>query len=122
MNTSLAEKGLPELVLTAKVTEGTMGVDSIKVQNACEQLDMCVANINGFIEELTTQYEAILNGWEGEAANTLREYFPEIIEAFGNVPKSVKSISDWATSTKNKYVASDMAVADSIKHILGGRR
>ena len=72
MNTSLAEKGLPELVLTAKVTEGTMGVDSIKVQNACEQLDMCVANINGFIEELTTQYEAILNGWEGEAANTLR--------------------------------------------------
>lgn len=122
MNTSLAERGLPEFVLAAKAVDGIMGVDSVKVQTACDQIDKCAVDMDKFIEDLTIQKEAILKDWEGEAANALRECFPKIISEFSEVPKSVKSISNWATSTKNAYVSSDMAVAAGIRQILGGNR
>lgn len=120
MNTSLAINGLAEFGLSVNVVDNTIGADSAKINSACEKLDACVTSMEQFIEELTEQQNAILHDWEGEAADTLREYFPKVIEEFRAVPKSVKSISDWAATTNKSLMSSDSALADSLKKFLGG--
>ncbi|MBE5885267.1 MAG: hypothetical protein E7284_02555 [Lachnospiraceae bacterium] len=121
MDTSLAINGLPELTLTGTATTGTVGGNATTVSAACENLDTYATSMDAFIEELEAQKDEILLGWEGEAADALRESFPGLIEAFREVPPSIRSISNWATTTMNAYVRRDQSTAESIRAILGGK-
>ena len=113
---------MPELVLTGMATTETVGGSSAVVTNACENLQTYASNLDAFIENLVAQQEEILRDWEGEAADALRLEFPKLIDAFRAIPPSVRSVSDWAMSTMNRYVACDRNTADKINQILGGGR
>ena len=121
MDTSLVTNGLPEFSLAGLATTGTIGGNSAKVKAACENLQNCANGMDAFIEDLECQKESILSGWNGEAAEALRSGFPGLLDAFRSVPVSVRSISDWATTTMNSYAQRDAETAGKISAILGGR-
>lgn len=120
MDTSLATQGMPELSLTGLATTDTVGGSSSAVSNACANLDTYATNLDTFIENLLAQEEEILRGWEGTAADMLRQQFPGLIDAFRQIPPSIRSISEWASSTMNSYVSVDDATAVKINEIMGG--
>ena len=111
MDTSLATNGMPELTLSGLATTDTVGGSSANLKNACENLYTYAGNLDTFIENLLAQEEEILHGWEGNAADMLRQ-----------IPPSIRSISDWASSTMNSYVSTDDATAARISEIMGGTR
>ena len=121
MDTSLAVNGLPELSLTGMATTATVGGNTTTASVAAENLETYANNMDAFIAELEAQKDEILQGWEGEAADALRESFPGLIEAFREVPPCIRSISNWTTTTMNAYVRRDQSTAESIRAILGGR-
>lgn len=120
MNTALAQNGLDELNLSGAAKTDTVGGSTSMVSTACGNLNDYAANLDTFIENLTAQKDAILVGWEGEAADMLREHFPGLIDAFKEIPASIRSIADWATSTMNSYVSEDADAASKISGIMGG--
>ena len=122
MDTSLATNGMPELTLSGLATTDTVGGSSATVKNACENLYTYAGNLDTFIENLLAQEEEILRDWEGNAADMLRQQFPGLIDAFRQIPPSIRSISDWASSTMNSYVSTDDATAARISEIMGGTR
>lgn len=121
MDTSLAVNGLPELTLAGMATTGTVGGNTATVSVAAENLETYANNMDAFIAELEAQKDEILQGWEGAAADELRNSFPGLIEAFREVPPCIRSISNWTTTTMNAYVRRDQSTAESIRAILGGR-
>lgn len=121
MDTSLATNGLPELNLKGMAATDTVGGSDTAVKNACANLDTCASGLDAFIEQLITKQEEILAGWEGTAADTLRSQFPGLIDAFRAVPPSVRSVSDWASTTMNSYVATDSDTASRLAGIMGGK-
>lgn len=122
MNTSLATNGMPELSLSNMAATETVGGSSGVVATACDNLYAHAGSLDAFIDNLTAQKDEILRDWEGDAADTLREQFPGLIEAFTQIPPSIRSIADWATSTMNSYVATDSETAARISQIMGGGR
>lgn len=122
MNTSLATNGMPDLQLNGLATTQTVGGSAATVKSACDNLNTYANNLNTFIDNLVMQQNHILNGWEGAAADTLRQCFPDLIEAFTQIPPSVRSIADWAETTMNNYVSSDEDTASKISQIIGGGR
>lgn len=121
METSLATNGLPELSLSGLATTDTVGGSSKAVQDACERLYTCASDLDTFITELETQKEAILKGWEGKAADMLRSQFPGLIDAFTQIPPSIRTVADWATSTMSDLVNADDETAARISQIMGGK-
>ena len=122
MNTSLATNGLGEFNLSGAARTDTIGGSAAMVNAACDNLNGYASGLDTFIEDLTVQKDAILVGWEGEAADMLREQFPRLIEAFTEIPPSIRSIADWARSTMNNYVSVDSTTAARISEIMGGGR
>lgn len=122
MNTSLATNGMPELTLSNMAVTDTVGGSSGTVAAACDNLYTCAGSLDTFIDNLTAQNDEILKDWEGDAADTLRSEFPKLIEAFTQIPSSIRSIADWASSTMNSYVSADSETASKISQIMGGAR
>lgn len=122
MNTSLATNGLGEFSLAGAAKTDTVGGTASLVSAACDNLNSYASGLDTFIENLTAQKDAILVGWEGEAADMLREQFPGLIGAFQDVPASIRSIADWATSTMGNYVSVDNQTAEKINEIMGGAK
>ncbi len=120
MDTSLATQGMPELSLAGLATTDTVGGTSNIVAESCANLDTYALNLESFIEQLLAQEEEILRGWEGNAADMLRQQFPGLIDAFRQIPPSIRSISEWAGSTMNRYVSVDDETAAKINEIMGG--
>ena len=118
MNTSLMTNGLGDLDLSGATTD-TVGGSSTTVYTACDNLESCASNLNGFIESLTAQNDQILQNLEGTAADTLRENFPGLIGAFEDIPKSIKSVAEWARTTMENYVSVDAKTAEIIQDIMG---
>lgn len=122
MNTSLVTNGLGDFNLSGAAKTETVGGSAGMVSAACDNLNSYASNLDTFIENLTAQKDAILVDWEGEAADMLRENFPGLIEAFTEIPPSIRSIADWATSTMNNYVSVDNQTAERINEIMGGAK
>jgi len=118
MNTSLMTNGLGDLDLSGATTD-TVGGTAATVYAACDNLESCASNLNGFIESLTAQKDQILQNWEGTAADTLREKFPGLIGAFEDIPKSIQSVADWARSTMENYELIDEKSAEIFQDIMG---
>lgn len=121
MNTTLATQGLPEFSLSGLATTDRIGGAGAVVTAACTNLEEYSANMKQFIQELEEQKKMILYDWEGDAADTLQRDFPGVIEAFDAVPKCIKAISDWATTTMDTYQKIDQRTAEQIRNVMGGR-
>lgn len=119
MDTSLATEGLQPITFSGIDTE-TIGGTGTTVSNACANLDTYADNLDLFIEELDDQFNYILEGWEGEAANTLKNSFPLLLDAFKKVPPSVRSVSEWASSTMSGLATRDSNAAESFNQVMGG--
>lgn len=120
MNTTVAQNGLGELNLTGLANTDNVGGSTSAVSTACDNLYNYAGSLDSFIDELTEQKDAILLGWEGTAADMLRDNFPKLIEAFEDIPPSIRSIADWATSRMNNLSSLDENAAASLSDILGG--
>lgn len=98
------------------------GVDPTIVSRACEELEGYAANLDSFIENLIAQKERIAQGWEGQAKVTFESQFADMLSAFNEIPKSVNSISEWASSYTSIMVSIDDATTEGLNTILGGAK
>ena len=119
MDTLLATEGLRPITFSGIETE-SIGGSGTTVSSACANLDTYADNLELYIEELNAQFDYILEGWEGEAANTLRDNVPLLLEAFKKVPPAVQSISGWAATTMRGLEAHDSEEATRLNQVMGG--
>lgn len=121
MASSFATNGLGEFNLP-KAEINSIGGTAATVTAVCDNLYNYASNLDGFIEDLITQKDAILIGWEGEAADEFQAKFPKLIEEFMKVPESIRSIANWATTTMELYEKRDRESAANINGLIGGGR
>lgn len=119
MASEIVELKLPDFDLTTVPCSET-GVDPEVVARACEGLESHAKSLTGFVTNLCDEKDRLVNGWSGEAADMLNSMFPELIDAFSEVPGCVQSIADWATSYTNAIVEIDKLTTDNFG-LLGGR-
>lgn len=104
----LAAQGLDDLALSNADVE-SRGTNPGIVESASETLTTESNEINSFIAELEDTKSQLLANWEGESAEKFASKFPQLIEAFGQIPKCVSSIAEWAKEVSDGYVKIDQA-------------
>lgn len=110
---------LPDFKPSASQSESD-GVDPEKVARACAELEEYVTNLGTFIENMIDKKEQIVQGWEGQAKEVFNKDFPELVEAFREIPECVQSIVEWASSFNNIMVSIDETSTEGFETIFGG--
>jgi WXG100 family type VII secretion target len=103
---TLASNGLGTWTVPVADTE-SLGTDTSKVEAACQVLDAQKTAIDNLIEDLRTKKEELLANWEGASADKFQTTFTSLIDAFMEVPESVKSISNFANEVCESYMRLD---------------
>ncbi len=104
----LASQGLDDLTLSGADVE-SRGTNPAIVESASNTLTEEGNAIGNFVNELEDAKTHLLANWEGESAEKFASKFPQLIEAFGQIPTCVSSIAEWAMEVSAAYVKIDQA-------------
>ena len=103
-----------------KVPESqSISVAKAVVESQCTILDDKATELDNLANELECRKDELIKGWAGESVDALNSGFPELMEAFAQVSKSVRSISEWATESSAKKTEIDEKTKDLYNQIYG---
>lgn len=97
----------------------SISVAKAVVESQCAILDEKATELDSLAKELETRKDELIKGWAGESVVALNTGFPALMEAFAQVSKSVRSISDWATESAAKKTEIDQKTAELYNKLLG---
>lgn len=104
----LATSGLDDFTLPAADVE-SRGTNSTIVESACSDLEAESAKIESFVNELDITKTQLLLNWDGDSAAKFETKFPNLIQAFQDIPKCINSIATWAEEVKDAYIKIDQS-------------
>lgn len=109
---------LKEFSLTVPESS-SISVSASVVSSQCTVLDEKANELDKLAQELQDRKDELTKGWAGGSVDALNAGFPGLMEAFAQVSKSVRSISDWANESATKKAEIDTKTAELFGKLLG---
>lgn len=97
-----------------------ISVDVTAMQQAVTEFDSTHSAIQGQVQNLQSEFDALASTWSGDAASTFQSAMSSFYDECNTILSNLSQISQEVTSSANNYQQTHLGSVDSVTNLRNG--